>query len=74
MQLRVLIAANARVLGSLQADDYESHNHTFPASPYGLTAGGTSISAIGGANFATNNSGGSETRGVNTAVCPYLHV
>ncbi len=66
--------ANARTVGSWQIDQFRSHRH-------GIGENYTNGSGISNAlNPAPNNvmfstyEGGAETRGVNTAVAPYIHV
>ncbi len=67
--------ANARTLGSGQADQLRAHSH-----PYGiaqLVQSGTGASAITGGitpASSTANTGGAETRPVNVAYAPRIHV
>jgi microcystin-dependent protein len=60
-----------RAMGSYQADDLKSHNHTFSAPTSIAASGGSSgiiLSATGTPNWSTTNTGGSETRPRNLAV------
>ncbi|WP_438300841.1 tail fiber protein [Pseudomonas sp. NMS19W] len=60
-----------RAMGSYQADDLKSHNHTFSAPTSIAASGGSSgiiLSATGTPNWSTTNTGGGETRPRNLAV------
>lgn len=62
-----------RTLGSYQADEFRSHNHTFNFPIVTNNSGGGGIDDAGGygAAYSTNYSGGSETRPRNVAL-PYI--
>jgi hypothetical protein len=66
--------AAARALGSYQVDMYRSHSHTFMSSVQAVGAGGYPVPYAVGAAQSTNNSGGNETRGANTAFAPRIHI
>ncbi len=70
--------ANARLLGSAQLDAFASHTHPFNTTTLATGYAGyvTSDNTPGSHTVPFNGgaSGGAETRGQNTAVCPYLHV
>ncbi len=61
-----------RILGSYQADELRSHNHTFnfPNITNNSGGGGIDDAGGGGAVYNTNYSGGSETRPRNVALLP----
>lgn len=64
---------SGRTLGSYQADDFKSHNHTFntTANLYGMYSSGTNYnwSSYGtGSAISINNTGGTETRPKNVAL------
>lgn len=71
----------ARVFGSAQTDEFESHTHTVNgANSYLSTAGGGAVANTPGADFSAGASvvldptGGSETRPRNIALLPCIHV
>lgn len=55
-----------RGIGTAQADDVKSHNHTIPQAALAVASGGNS-GAGAGAGYATANTGGTETRPRNIA-------
>ena len=60
-----------RAIGSYQADEFESHNHTTPYGGGGLNAGNqhhVATSQVGGTVTSMGLAGGAETRPVNAAV------
>ncbi|QDQ87651.1 hypothetical protein FMZ60_08650 [Alcaligenaceae bacterium SJ-26] len=70
--------ANARVIGGKQADAYREHSHRLKGGTYQLTVGSTHASATWGSSAPlfgnTSPEGGSETRPINIALAPRLHV
>ena len=75
----VLITFTGRRFGSWESDDYSSHNHVWSKTACNTSGGsGTSYIATGQSNtigtvsVATNNTGGSETRGRNYALPVYI--
>lgn len=75
--LDVRLTANARVLGSRQADQLRSHAHGLPNLP-SLNGSGSSWKSAdvpynGTATQATASAGGTETRPTNTAYHPRIH-
>lgn len=72
--------ANARALGIKQLDALKAHTHAAQITIAGWgSLSGSRITAAGGADggypttFAAST-GGAESRSVNTAVCPYIHI
>ena len=67
--------ANARLLGSKQLEAYKSHAHSSGAggagTSIGVTLGSSLVAATG---TGTGSSGGTETRGVNTAFNPVINL
>lgn len=61
---------SGRVFGSNQADELASHSHVIPSSDGGQGGAALNLTygAAGGTPYSTNNTGGSETRPVNTAL------
>lgn len=76
----VLFTANARALASRQAGGIQSHSHgqnaaTLDRSGNANAAGGTVLAVRNlGEGLTTLAAGGSETRPLNTAYHPRLHV
>ncbi|CAN0622123.1 protein of unknown function [Burkholderia multivorans] len=70
--------ANARALGSGQIDALRAHQHGMPYQLWDThsgTSGGMSGSGSSGyAAQVTNSAGGTETRPVNTAYAPRIHI
>ncbi|MBN4679307.1 hypothetical protein HUS73_00890 [Pandoraea nosoerga] len=72
--------ANARTLGSTQAHALASHSHPMPIPAYNSNqlfnpgANSTVYQGLGPPNSATSATGGSETRPLNTAYAPRLHI
>jgi len=66
----------ARLLGSYQADDLKSHDHTIRGSDTGGNNRYSSGSSSNLANVAgiVQPTGGAETRGANTAFAPRIHI
>ena len=82
LQTDVHAAANARMLGTEQLDEYKSHDHTPPDAGNQnfvcFRAVGIESIAGGGGDYTTFSntalSGGSETRPVNTAFVPFINL
>lgn len=75
--MTVRATANARALGSRQADQLRSHAHGLPNLP-SLNGSGSSWKSAdvpynGTAAQTTASAGGNETRPVNTAYHPRIH-
>jgi hypothetical protein len=68
------LTANARALGVKQGMSIQSHSHTFMGSVQAVGAGGYPVPYGGGASNSTNATGSAETRPVNTAYIPRIHV
>jgi len=73
-------SANERVLGSRQLDAFKSHSHRLVGSGLSSNSGPVTGSApnvttyIPQVNFWTSGAGGAETRPINTAFHPRIHV
>jgi hypothetical protein len=69
-----LFTANARALGSKQAQQIQAHAHAFNYSNKAPISGNQAVlDGAGSLGFSTTNAGGSETRPLNTAYFPRIH-
>ena len=75
--MTVLATANARALGTLQAQGLQQHIHniTKRISPNRVEAvtGTQAWALLDGSGMTTDVAGGPETRPVNAAYCPRIH-
>ncbi|WP_238892123.1 hypothetical protein [Achromobacter insuavis] len=72
--LDVRLTANARALGSAQIDMFKAHSHTIPNQGAGATTASLTNGNGDSNTYPTGTSGGAETRPVNTAYHPRIHV
>ncbi|MCZ8388683.1 phage tail protein [Achromobacter xylosoxidans] len=69
-----LDTANARALGSAQIDMFKAHSHTIPNQGSGATAASLTNGSGDSNTYPTGTRGGTETRPVNAAYHPRVHV